>query len=53
MIRRLIPHTLLAVLVLAAAPAARAQAEKLGAGDAIRVTVHQQPDLSTEARKVR
>jgi polysaccharide export outer membrane protein len=50
MTRRLITRTLLAVLVLAAAPAARAQAEKLGAGDAIRVTVHQQPDLTTEAR---
>src|SRR5512144_52279 len=27
-----------------------AQAEKLGVGDAIRVTVFQQPDLTTEAR---
>jgi polysaccharide export outer membrane protein len=27
-----------------------AQTEKLGAGDAVRITVHQQPDLTTDAR---
>ena len=40
-------------LVLAAfllAGAAWAQSEKLGVGDAIRVTVFQQPDMTTEAR---
>jgi len=36
-------------LLVLAAPAL-AQTEKLGAGDAIRVTVFQQPDLTTEAR---
>ena len=40
---------LLATLATAAAPAA-AQSEKLGIGDAVRVTVFQQPDLTTEAR---
>jgi polysaccharide biosynthesis/export protein len=43
-------RTLIAVLLFAAAPATLAQAEKLGPGDAIRVLVHQQPDLTTEAR---
>ena len=36
--------------LLAIATGAWAQAEKLGIGDAIRVTVFQQPDLTTEAR---
>jgi polysaccharide export outer membrane protein len=41
----------LAWFVLAAAVPAWAQAaDKLGAGDALRVTVFQQPDLTTEAR---
>lgn len=38
------------MLFLVLAAGAWAQAEKLGIGDAIRVTVHQQPDLTTEAR---
>ncbi len=40
---------ILGVLLLALAGLAQAQ-DKLGAGDAIRVTVHQQPDLTTDAR---
>ena len=40
---------LLATLATTAAPVA-AQSEKLGIGDAVRVTVFQQPDLTTEAR---
>jgi polysaccharide export outer membrane protein len=40
---------LIAGMATAALPAA-AQTEKLGAGDAVRVTVFQQPDLTTEAR---
>jgi len=39
----------LALLALAL-PAAAQQADKLGPGDAVRVTVFQQPDLTTEAR---
>jgi polysaccharide biosynthesis/export protein len=35
---------------LAAAAGAWAQAEKLGIGDAVRVTVFQQPDMTTETR---
>src|SRR6185436_19987566 len=38
------------ILLLALAAPAMAQTEKLGIGDAIRVTVFQQPDLTTEAR---
>jgi polysaccharide export outer membrane protein len=38
------------LLFLVFAVAALAQTEKLGVGDTVRVTVHQQPDLSTEAR---
>jgi polysaccharide biosynthesis/export protein len=38
------------LFLLAVGTAALAQAEKLGMGDAIRVTVFQQPDLGTEAR---
>jgi polysaccharide export outer membrane protein len=38
------------VVFLLSAGAALAQAEKLGVGDAVRVTVFQQPDLTTEAR---
>lgn len=41
--------SLTAILLLAAAPAL-AQTAKLGPGDAIRVTVFGQPDLTTEAR---
>jgi polysaccharide export outer membrane protein len=40
----------LGVFFLALAAGAWAQAEKLGIGDAIRVTVFQQPDLTTDAR---
>jgi polysaccharide biosynthesis/export protein len=39
-----------AVFLLIMAAPALAQTEKLGVGDAIRVTVYQQPDLTTEAR---
>jgi polysaccharide biosynthesis/export protein len=38
------------IFLLAFASAALAQTEKLGVGDAVRVTVFQQPDLTTEAR---
>ena len=38
------------MLLLALAGRRWAQAEKLGVGDAVRVTVFQQPDLTTEAR---
>jgi polysaccharide export outer membrane protein len=40
----------IAAFLLALAAGAWAQAEKLGIGDAVRVTVFQQPDLTTEAR---
>ena len=44
-------HVLLGLLLWAVAGAAAAQAgEKLGVGDAVRVTVFQQPDLTTETR---
>jgi len=39
-----------AVFLLILAAPALAQTEKLGVGDAVRVTVFQQPDLTTEAR---
>ncbi len=39
-----------AVFLLIMAAPALAQTEKLGIGDAVRVTVFQQPDLTTEAR---
>jgi polysaccharide export outer membrane protein len=38
------------IFLLVTAATAAAQTEKLGAGDAVRVTVFQQPDLTTEAR---
>ena len=38
------------ILLLALAAPAWAQAEKLGIGDAIHVTVFQQPDLTTDTR---
>lgn len=38
------------IFLLALAAPAAAQTEKLGVGDAVRVTVFQQPDLTTEAR---
>jgi polysaccharide export outer membrane protein len=41
---------LIAICLFAGAAAALAQTDKLGSGDAIRVLVHQQPDLTTEAR---
>ncbi len=46
MMKRIVIGTFL----LASAAVAWAQAEKLGIGDAIRITVFQQPDLTTEAR---
>jgi polysaccharide biosynthesis/export protein len=39
-----------AIFLLIMAAPALAQTEKLGVGDAVRVTVYQQPDLTTEAR---
>ena len=39
-----------AVLLLALAGGAWAQSDKLGVGDTVRVLVHQQPDLTTDAR---
>ena len=41
---------LIGVFLLAIALPGWAQTDKLGVGDAIRITVHQQPDLTTEAR---
>ena len=41
---------LIGVFLLAIAFSGWAQTEKLGVGDTVRITVHQQPDLSTEAR---
>jgi polysaccharide biosynthesis/export protein len=41
---------LIGFLFMAITGPALAQAEKLGAGDAIRITVFQQPDLTTETR---
>jgi polysaccharide export outer membrane protein len=41
---------LIGVFLLAFAAPGLAQTEKLGVGDALRVTVFQQPDLTTEAR---
>src|SRR5688500_258528 len=41
---------LIGVFLLALAAPVAAQTEKLGVGDAVRVTVFQQPDLTTEAR---
>jgi polysaccharide export outer membrane protein len=38
------------VFVVAGTAPALAQTEKLGVGDTVRIAVHQQPDLSTEAR---
>jgi|SRR5687767_2376176 polysaccharide export outer membrane protein len=38
------------ILILGLVAPAMAQTEKLGVGDTIRVSVHQQPDLTTEAR---
>jgi polysaccharide biosynthesis/export protein len=46
MMKRMVLGTFFLVL----AAGAWAQADKLGVGDAIRVTVHQQPDLTTDAR---
>jgi polysaccharide export outer membrane protein len=40
----------LGLFLLALALPGLGQTEKLGAGDALRVTVHQQPDLTTDAR---
>ncbi|HWV88932.1 MAG TPA: polysaccharide export protein EpsE [Burkholderiales bacterium] len=50
MMKRIAASTFRSILLLAFAASAWAQAEKLGVGDAIRVTVHQQPDLTTDAR---
>jgi polysaccharide export outer membrane protein len=41
---------LIATLFFTLAAAAQAQVEKLGPGDTLRVMVHQQPDLATDAR---
>jgi polysaccharide biosynthesis/export protein len=41
---------LIGVFLLALAAPGLAQTEKLGVGDAVRITVFQQPDLTTEAR---
>src|SRR5688572_33128661 len=41
---------LIGVFLLALAAPGLAQSEKLGVGDAVRVTVFQQPDLTTDAR---
>jgi polysaccharide export outer membrane protein len=41
---------LMAICLFAGSAAALAQTDKLGAGDAVRILVHQQPDLTTEAR---
>jgi len=43
-------RTVVGIFLLTAAMAAWAQTQKLGVGDAVRVTVFQQPDLTTEAR---
>ena len=43
-------RTVVGIFLLTAALAAWAQTQKLGVGDALRVTVFQQPDLTTEAR---
>lgn len=43
-------RTVVGFFLLTAALAAWAQTQKLGVGDAVRVTVFQQPDLTTEAR---
>ena len=40
----------LALLALALPAAAQQASDKLGSGDALRVTVFQQPDLTTEGR---
>jgi len=50
MIRTVIGLLLWAVAVAVTAQTGDKQGEKLGAGDAVRVTVFQQPDLSTETR---
>lgn len=43
-------RTVVGIFLLTAALAAWAQTQRLGVGDAVRVTVFQQPDLTTEAR---
>lgn len=43
-------RTVVGIFLLTAALATWAQTQKLGVGDAVRVTVFQQPDLTTEAR---
>src|SRR5688572_27096554 len=43
-------HVLLGLLLWAFAGLGWAQSDKLGVGDAVRVSVFQQPDLSLEAR---
>lgn len=50
MMKRIASAIFRGILLLALAAPAWAQAEKLGIGDAIRVTVFQQPDLTTETR---
>src|SRR5947209_20496871 len=41
---------IVALLLVASVPAWAETREKIGVGDAVRVTVFQQPDLTTEAR---
>ncbi len=50
MMKRIARGVFRGIFLLALAAPAWAQAEKLGVGDAVRVTVFQQPDLTTEAR---
>jgi polysaccharide biosynthesis/export protein len=50
MMKRIAIAVFRGVFLLALAAPAWAQADKLGVGDAVRVTVFQQPDLTTEAR---
>ena len=50
MMKRIAASTFRSILLLAFAASAWAQAEKLGIGDAIHVTVFQQPDLTTDTR---
>ena len=50
MMKRIAVGTFRGIFLLLLAASAWAQAEKLGIGDAVRVTVFQQPDLTTDAR---
>jgi polysaccharide export outer membrane protein len=50
MMKRIARGLLSGIFLLALAGAAWAQTDKLGVGDAVHVIVHQQPDLTTDAR---